>query len=624
MKAKHFKTFMLFFLFFLSYHFFSETIVYAEQQASTLSQKTNDMTSLNSENEKSSENVSKDDSTNTTSTSKLNEDSKNSADNENNDTATNVLESEEQKEETKEEEFISHEWKTINNKKYYIVDNKILERTGWFMEKDVNPDITPKDENYDSKYYLDADFSVVVGWKKIRGSWYYFNSEGIMQKGWILDNSWYYTNDKGVMQKDWQEIDGYTYYFNQYGQMAIYKRLINNNWYFFNSKGQLQKGFYNYNDKKYYSDKDGIMVVNEWVNTKKHKYYIKADSSVAIGSLYLNGVMENFNSNGYYEGSDKNDNNYLFVQYLNVGNADCAFIRLPSGETVLIDTGDTTTSKTLINFLNNQNLKTEFFQSNNKKTSDIGQVVKNNINRTANGKGVIDYVVLTHPHSDHIGGMIELMKNFNIGKIFIPKYFEMKDFASGLNDTTYSKEQKDIMSYDYKVYKETIDAINKNGISLTEADTNSFIDSENFLQFIQANKDYPSLQATNLYQEYALLNNNSAIVYLNYYDLQGLFAGDIEWGAENDFFNRKALNEKEVDVLKVPHHGNSGSSSYIFIEYVKPTIGVISRAKESVSTDNAAYNTLTTYGVSLYETSSNKNGISLYSTKDNWNIESGQ
>ena len=50
---------------------------------------------------------------------------------------------------------------------------------------------------------------------------------------------------------------------------------------------------------------------------------------------------------------------HLFIKYLNVGNADCAFIKLPSGETALIDTGDVKTSEKVVDFLKEQDLKQE-------------------------------------------------------------------------------------------------------------------------------------------------------------------------------------------------------------------------------------------------------------------------
>ena len=68
------------------------------------------------------------------------------------------------------------------------------------------------------------------------------------------------------------------------------------------------------------------MGANEWINTKTNKYYVKADSSLATGNAIIDNVMEKFDSNGKYIGTGKMED-HLFIKYLNVGNADCAFIK---------------------------------------------------------------------------------------------------------------------------------------------------------------------------------------------------------------------------------------------------------------------------------------------------------
>ena len=671
MSQKIFKTFVLFSMIFLFTSSIIETTAYAVDQntntGSTISTETNTDTSKSSKDTVSSNDSSNKNSSNLSSTTNANT----------NTTSTNTNTDDKSKNKTdtktvteeKKEEIIDYGWKTINNKIYYIVNNKTLEKTGWFMEKDVNPKITRKDKTYDAKYYLDKDFSLLIGWKQIEKVWYYFNSQGILQTGWVEDQNLYYLDKNGEMSIGWNKINGNTYHFNQYGQATVGKKLVDNKWYFFDEKGALQKGFYEHNGKTYYSDESGIMITNQWINKRSHKYYVKADSSIAIGDIFINGTMEKFDEDGFYDGSNSSAKNDLYVRFLNVGNADCEFIKLPSGETVLIDTGDTTTTKTLIDFLNNQKLKTEFFvaQNNgqasvNNKTSDNSKIddsktsdkietvdstntnTNNNVKdfnslvaastnstnstlsankststRLNNGKCVIDYVILTHPHSDHIGGLIELMKNFNIGKVIIPKYFEMKDYSQGAD--TIDQEKIDIIKYDYKVYKDTKDALLKSGLPIVQAEPNSFIDSEHILQFLHLDKDYSKLEPSNTYYtEYGAFNDNCAIVYLNYYDFQCLFSADIQWKAENDFVSRKSLNGKAVDILKIPHHGNVGSSSYTFIGYANPAIGIMSRAKERINTTNEPYDVLTTCGVNIYETSIT-DGVSVYATKDNWNLE---
>lgn len=646
MSKNFFKRFMLFSMIILFSSSIIETTAYAVDQntstSSNISTQTNTDTSKNS-----NDTVSSND--------KLNKNSSNSSST----TNTDITKDDKLKDKTdtqttteeKKEEFIDHDWKTIDNKIYYMIDNKILETTGWFMEKSVNPNITLKDKNYDAKYYLDKDFSVVIGWKEIDKVWHYFNDQGIMQTGWISDNSLYYLDNTGVMKTGWNKIDDNTYHFDQYGHATIGKMLIDNKWYFFNEKGSLKKGFYEYNGKTYYSDEAGVMVTNQWINRSGHKYYVKSDSSISIGNIFISGSMENFDSHGFYVGSNNNIKNDLYVQFLNVGNADCEFIKLPSGETVLIDTGDPTTTKTLVDFLHNQKLKTEFFvnkndgqvsldnkTSNNNKIDNINTIDSDDITADSNdvstiftsssniststnldnGKGVIDYVILTHPHSDHIGGMIELMKNFNIGKVLVPKYFEMKYYSPG--SVTINQTKIDIIKHDYKIYKNTLDTLLKSGIPIVQAETDSYIDSAHILKFLHLNKNYSKLENIDPYYEYYGLNDNSAIVSLNYYDLQCLFSADIQWKSEKDFVLRNALDDSKIDILKVPHHGNVGSSSYTFIDYVNPDIGIITRSKDRINTTNEPYEVLNTCGVNVYEISLT-NGISVYATKDNWNIE---
>mgnify|MGYP003542004662 FL=1 len=86
------------------------------------------------------------------------------------------------------------------------------------------------------------------------------------------------------------------------------------------------------------------------------------------------------------KGEDK-----ILAAFLDVGQADCALFTLPDGKILLIDAGDRGDGDQLVDYLKKRG------------------IIK------------IDYLLATHPHSDHIGGMSDVIDSFEIGKIFAPK-----------------------------------------------------------------------------------------------------------------------------------------------------------------------------------------------------------
>lgn len=480
-------------------------------------------------------------------------------------------------------------WKSIDGKLYYITKDGILKKTGWFKEKDENHNNTN-----DNEYYLNEDYSASIGWKEISDSWYYFDETGVKQTGWkYIKYSWYYFDKNGVMEIGWVKENGNKYYFDDEGVMSIGKKYIDDKWYFFGPSGILQTGFYYYQGKLYYSSSAGIMGTNQWIKTKSNKYYIKADSSVATGYAIIDNVAERFEDDGKYIGSTEMKD-HLFIKYLSVGNADCAFIKLPNGETALIDTGTPETSQKVIDFLKSQNLKEE------------------------NGIGVIDYIIITHGHSDHIGGLASVLENFKVKKVYMPDIAKMKDWYSSIEVTEENAANVEMMKIDYNVYENAVKVMKDKKIEFTNTRKSEFIDKEKILEFVQSDKNFGPIGTPKIVADYWGLNENSAIVYLNYGDLQGLFTADMEWNSEKDFWKNDLLEGQKIDVLKVPHHGYDTSSTPDFIRYLKPTMGVISRDKDG-STKSIAYKNLVSNGVTIYETSA-EDGISIYATPENWTV----
>ncbi len=420
--------------------------------SSESTQKTDDKNSTSNSDKNSSKTDKKEDKKNQDSSTIKNED---------------IVDGEEQDEtSTKDDEVIKVEivphWENINGKLHYVTKDGIIEEEGWFKEKDENPDA-----DNDNEYYLDENHAAVTGWNKIGGQWYYFNEAGVKQTGWQLINyEWYHLDKNGIMEKGWIKDDGAKYYLSDAGTMVVGKKYIDDKWYLFANDGKLQTGFYTYKGKDYYSDKDGVMVTNQWIKTKNYQYYAKADSSIAKGNIIIDGKLQVFDNNGRFIESEDADN-YLFIKYLSVGNADCQFIRLPNGETALIDTGDVTTREQLVNFLNEQKL------------------------RKKGGKKLIDYVIITHGHSDHIGGLAAVLDNFEVGKIYMPKNAAMQNWYSGLkvNDEV-SQADIDMLKYDYQVYKEAAKAVKDNGLKFINPTPGQYIDSNEILQFVQSGKDF--------------------------------------------------------------------------------------------------------------------------------------
>ena len=255
---------------------------------------------------------------------------------------------------------------------------------------------------------------------------------------------------------------------------------------------------------------------------------------------------------------------HLFIKYLNVGDADCEFIKLPNGETALIDTGDVKTSEKVVDFLNKQDLRKE------------------------DGKGVIDYIIITHGHSDHIGGLATILDGFKVKKVYMPDIAKMKDWSSDIKVTEENSAMVKMIANEYQVYEEAVKAMKDHNIEFTNTKNGEFIDKNQILKFVQSDRDFGPLGSDDGIGYYWGVNENSAIVYLNYGDLQALFTADMEWKSEKYFWSNNLLDGKTIDVLKVPHHGHDTSSTGDFIMYLKPVVGTISRAQESIE-KNSAY-----------------------------------
>jgi competence protein ComEC len=160
----------------------------------------------------------------------------------------------------------------------------------------------------------------------------------------------------------------------------------------------------------------------------------------------------------------------------------------------------------------------------------------------------LDYVVATHPHSDHIGGMNEVLNNFQI------KHF----VDSGFSHTS-------------KTYENMLTNIDKKNIPF---ETPKRGDKINFAPGID-------VEILNPESSYFTddLNQNSVVLKVTDKNVSFLLMGDAGLEAENDIM--KAGYDVNADILKVGHHGSRTSSGTSFISAVSPEISFIEVGMEN-------------------------------------------
>lgn len=199
----------------------------------------------------------------------------------------------------------------------------------------------------------------------------------------------------------------------------------------------------------------------------------------------------------------------LRVHYIDVGQGDCIFAELPGGKSMLIDAGTNESVATVCDYI------------------------------SATGEDTLDYVIATHPHSDHIGGMDGVIDEFDIGVFYMP------DVQN--NTRTFESMLDSLEASDAKVVKAEA------GVVVYEEDNLK-------IQLIAPTEDY-----------YDGFNDYSAVVKLTYGETDFLFMGDAEKYSES-----KIKADVSADVLKVGHHGSNSSSGEKFLKKVNPGYAVIS------------------------------------------------
>lgn len=214
--------------------------------------------------------------------------------------------------------------------------------------------------------------------------------------------------------------------------------------------------------------------------------------------------------------TNSDSSNILKVHYIDVGQGDSILIQL-DGKNMLIDAGTNESTGKLLSYLKNQNIKK------------------------------LDYVIATHPHEDHIGGMAEVIKSFDIGAFYAPKKVA-----------------------NTRTFEDMVNALKKKNLKINTAKEGVVInfDSNTNCVMLAPNSD-----------NYEDVNNYSAVIKLTYKNTKFLFTGDAQKLSEKEMVDNGL--DLSCDVLKVGHHGSSTSSSAAFLDKSSPKVAVISCGKNN-------------------------------------------
>lgn len=213
------------------------------------------------------------------------------------------------------------------------------------------------------------------------------------------------------------------------------------------------------------------------------------------------------------------DNNGLLrITFFDIGQGDSVFIEAPNGNQVLIDGGP---SDSVLASLG----RTMPFWDHS-----------------------IDLLILTHPHADHLDGLLEVLKRYDIGMVLE-------------SDANYSTPE----------YKEWHDLILKKHIPIIRAlrGERVLLGLNEYIDILAPYEDFEGRSLKNVH-------DSMVVGMLHYASTTVLLQGDAEKKLESRLVQDAADGALHADILKVGHHGSKTSSGDIFLKAVSPIFAVIS------------------------------------------------
>lgn len=210
----------------------------------------------------------------------------------------------------------------------------------------------------------------------------------------------------------------------------------------------------------------------------------------------------------------------LHLAVLDVGQGDAIFVRSPAGKTMLVDAGN--------------------------ERADVEKVLIPHLKK--HGVSALDYLVLTHPHQDHVGGMPAVLDSLAV---------------TAFVDSAQPGETN-------QAYLHTLQRVRDKAIKAVKARRGSTeIDLGPGTRVEVLGPEEPLLSAGD-----SPTNNNSVVLRITHGSVSALLTGDIEAEAEDRLLGHRG--DLRSQILKVAHHGSRGSTTIRFLDAVGPEVALIS------------------------------------------------
>ena len=210
--------------------------------------------------------------------------------------------------------------------------------------------------------------------------------------------------------------------------------------------------------------------------------------------------------------SQQTESNMMYVDFIDVGQGNCTLVHM--GDTaILVDSGEVGAAQTVISYIKNL------------------------------GIDELDCVLVTHPHSDHMGAMIKILYEFEIKDLIMP---EIPEDIIPTNST----------------YEKFLTAVSDNAENVIPAEAGmTYSYGEMNLEILAPLHGYDNL------------NDMSAVSRISFGETSVMFMGDASTAVEKDLLNTG--KDFSADIINIGHHGSKTASSQKWLEAVNPDFAVI-------------------------------------------------